>query len=95
MNEDDIIRKRLTVEGDSGQDDRRLTGLLKTFLKWCAADSLSEEENEATFQKMLFTLGQVSILTTYMFVYKTSIITKESLIKPNLRLHLKPHPIND
>ena len=63
MNEDDIIRKRLTVEGDSGQDDRRLTGLLKTFLKWCAADSLSEEENEATFQKMLFTLGQVCILS--------------------------------
>lgn len=70
MNEDDIIRKRLTVEGDSGQDDRRLTGLLKTFLKWCAADSLSEEENEATFQKMLFTLGQVCILSIYVFVYK-------------------------
>lgn len=59
MNEDEIIRKRLMVEGDSGQDDRRITGLFKTFLKWCAVDSLTEEETEGTFQKMLFTLGQV------------------------------------
>ena len=60
MNEEAVIRKRLAVEGDSGQDDRRLTGLLKTFLKWCAAENLSQEENEATFQKMLFTLEQVN-----------------------------------
>lgn len=62
MNEEEIIRKRLTVEGDSGQDDRRITGLLKTFLKWCDMNSLTEEENETTYQKMLFTLGQVKSL---------------------------------
>jgi THO complex subunit 7 len=59
MNEDEIIRKRLIVEGDSGQDDRRIISLLKTFLKWCFMDSLSQEENEATYQKMVLTLGQV------------------------------------
>ena len=55
--EEKIIRKRLVVEGDSGQDDRKITGLLKTFLRWCSAD-LSQEENDATFQKMLFTLSK-------------------------------------
>ena len=59
MSEDSVIRKRLVIEGDSGQDDKRLGGLLKTFMKWCAADSLSPEENEATYQKIIFTLTQV------------------------------------
>ncbi len=59
MSEDSVIKKRLVIEGDSGQDDKRLGGLLKTFLKWCAADSLSPEENEATYQKIIFTLTQV------------------------------------
>lgn len=59
MSEDAVIRKRLAIEGDSGQDDKRLAGLLKTFLKWCAADNLSPEENEATYQKIMFTLSQV------------------------------------
>lgn len=57
--EDSVIKKRLAIEGDSGQDDKRLAGLLKTFLKWCASDSLSPEENKATYQKIMFTLTQV------------------------------------
>ena len=55
--EEKIIRKRLVVEGDSGQDDRRIIGLLKTYIRWCGAD-LSPEENDATYQKMLFTLSK-------------------------------------
>lgn len=57
--EEDIIRKRLLVEGESGQDDRRIMGLLKSFLRWCNSEQLSSEENEATLQKMLFTLNQI------------------------------------
>lgn len=59
MSEDEIIRKRLIIEGDSGQDDRRITNLMKTFLKWCDTKNITDEDNEATYQKMLFTLGQV------------------------------------
>lgn len=59
MSEEEIIRKRLVIEGDSGQDDRRIASLLKTFLKWCDMKNMSEEDNDTTYQKMLFTLGQV------------------------------------
>ena len=52
------MKKRLTVEGDGGSDDRRIMSLLKTFIKWCNSRDHSEEEREATYQKMLFTLGE-------------------------------------
>ena len=51
------MRKRLAVEGDGGGDDRRVMSLLKTFVRWCNTKGLSDEESEATYQKMLFTLG--------------------------------------
>ena len=55
--EEEVIRKRLLVEGDGGSDDRRIMSLVKTFIRWCGATQLSQEEREATYQKMLFTLG--------------------------------------
>ena len=66
MAEEEIIRKRLCVEGEGGSDDRRVLSLLKTFVRWVSGPnpnpSLSEEERErerdATYQKMLFTLGK-------------------------------------
>ena len=57
MSEEEVMRKRLTVEGDGGNDDKRIMSLMKTFLRWAQSTSLSEEEIEATYQKMLFTLG--------------------------------------
>ena len=56
------MRKRLAVEGDGGGDDRRVMSLLKTFVRWCNSKGLSDEESEATYQKMLFTLGISQIL---------------------------------
>ena len=58
VSEDDVIRKRLAVEGDGGGDDRRVMSLLKMFVRWCDSSQPGGEESEATFQKMLFTLGQ-------------------------------------
>lgn len=58
VSEDDVIKKRLAVEGDGGGDDRRVMSLLKTFVRWSDSSQLGGEESEATFQKMLFTLGQ-------------------------------------
>ena len=65
MADEEIIRKRLCVEGEGGSDDRRVLSLLKTFVRWASGPnpnpSLSEEERErerdATYQKMVFTLG--------------------------------------
>ena len=55
--EEDVIRKRLAVEGEGGGDDKRVMALLRTFIRWCNSGQLSAEESEATYQKMLFTLG--------------------------------------
>lgn len=57
MADDEVIRKRLCVEGEGGSDDRRVLSLLKTFIRWASDPTLSQEEKDATYQKMLFTLG--------------------------------------
>lgn len=41
-NEDDIIKKRLLIEGDSGNEDRLINKLVKNFVKW---SSYSQSEN--------------------------------------------------
>ncbi|CAI8016055.1 THO complex subunit 7 homolog [Geodia barretti] len=56
--DDEVIRKRLCVEGEGGSDDRRVLSLLKTFVRWAVDSALSLEERDATYQKMLFTLSQ-------------------------------------
>ncbi|PFX18514.1 THO complex subunit 7-like [Stylophora pistillata] len=55
--DDEIIRKRLLIDGEGAGDDRRITALLKTFLKWCNSTG-EEEDNDATYQKMLIQLAQ-------------------------------------
>jgi THO complex subunit 7 len=34
LNEDEIIKKRLLIEGDSGNEDRCINKLIKIFIKW-------------------------------------------------------------
>ena len=41
--EDEVIRKRLLIDGEGEGDDRRLNRLLRTFLKFCSAQ---EDETE-------------------------------------------------
>ena len=41
-NLDEIIRKRLLIDGEGAGDDRRITALLKTFLKWCNSTGAEE-----------------------------------------------------
>ena len=40
---DEIIRKRLLIDGEGTGDDRRITALLRTFLKWCNSTSAEED----------------------------------------------------
>ncbi|XP_062514806.1 THO complex subunit 7 homolog [Corticium candelabrum] len=52
-----VIRTRLLVDGDGSGDDRRLTTLLRNFIKWCNSDA-PEEERHAQYQRLLVTLSQ-------------------------------------
>ncbi|XP_031571657.1 THO complex subunit 7 homolog [Actinia tenebrosa] len=57
MADDEVIRKRLLIDGEGVGDDRRITTLLKTFLKWCNND----EEKDPSYQKMFAQLAQCEI----------------------------------
>ncbi|NXY20657.1 THOC7 protein, partial [Atrichornis clamosus] len=53
---DEVIRKRLLIDGDGAGDDRRINLLVKSFIKWC--NSGSQEEGYLQYQRMLSTLSQ-------------------------------------
>ncbi|XP_074646388.1 THO complex subunit 7 homolog [Tubulanus polymorphus] len=57
VGDDEIIRRRLLIEGDGGGDDRRITTLLKSFIKWSTVKD-SEEDSYGTYQKMIAMLAQ-------------------------------------
>ncbi|KAF0035221.1 hypothetical protein F2P81_012979 [Scophthalmus maximus] len=53
--DDEVIRKRLLIDGDGAGDDRRINVLLKSFTKWCNSSGTPEE---GFTQRMLGTLAQ-------------------------------------
>ncbi|KAL5013483.1 hypothetical protein ScPMuIL_007753 [Solemya velum] len=57
VTDDEIIKKRLLIEGDGGNDDKRLNSLLKTFIRWCQTSD-SDEESDATLQRILSMTSQ-------------------------------------
>ncbi|KAJ7405544.1 THO complex subunit 7 like protein [Willisornis vidua] len=56
LSTDEVIRKRLLIDGDGAGDDRRINLLVKSFIKWC--NSGSQEEGYSQYQRMLSTLSQ-------------------------------------
>lgn len=40
---DEVIRKRLLIDGDGAGDDRRINVLLKSFTKWCNSPGTPDE----------------------------------------------------
>ena len=56
MAEEEVIRKRLALEGEGGGDDRRVMSLLKTFARWCSGQT-ADEGSEATYPENVVHLG--------------------------------------
>ncbi|KAH0630276.1 hypothetical protein JD844_013126 [Phrynosoma platyrhinos] len=42
VTDDEVIRKRLLIDGDGAGDDRRINLLVKSFIKWCNSGSQEE-----------------------------------------------------
>ncbi len=40
---DEIFRRKLLIEGDGGQDDKRISNLIRNYIRWYNADVGSEE----------------------------------------------------
>uniref|UniRef100_A0A0V0J6X6 THO complex subunit 7 homolog n=1 Tax=Schistocephalus solidus TaxID=70667 RepID=A0A0V0J6X6_SCHSO len=57
VSDDDIIKRRLLIEGESGNDDRRFTLLLKNFLRWVSCDE-SEEDSQFTYNSLMASVSQ-------------------------------------
>ncbi|XP_014772034.1 THO complex subunit 7 homolog isoform X1 [Octopus bimaculoides] len=55
--DDDIIRRRLLIDGDGGNDDKRINSLLRMLVRWCNMPE-NDEESHLTYQRMLATLAQ-------------------------------------
>lgn len=59
--EENIIKKRLLIEGDSGNEDKLINKLTKSFIKWASyvqsegADS--DETTEALYEQMQISLS--------------------------------------
>lgn len=60
--DDEVIRKRLLIDGDGGGDERRFNTLMKLFMKWCNTES--SETDHATLQRMLSLLSQSEFAMT-------------------------------
>ncbi|CAI2723750.1 unnamed protein product [Schistosoma spindalis] len=57
VTDDEIIKRRLLIEGESGNDDRRITLLLKNYLRWVASDDVGEDGYEA-YQALIASVYQ-------------------------------------
>ncbi|XP_059057355.1 THO complex subunit 7 homolog [Achroia grisella] len=62
MADEDVIRRRLLIDGDGTGDDRRLNVLLKTLIKWCSDEK--PEESKSTHDRMLAQLAQCEFAVT-------------------------------
>ncbi|VDO63958.1 unnamed protein product [Schistosoma margrebowiei] len=59
VTDDEIIKRRLLIEGESGNDDRRITLLLKNYLRWVASDDVGED---GKYKKLKATLERLENL---------------------------------
>ncbi|XP_037048696.1 THO complex subunit 7 homolog [Bradysia coprophila] len=57
MSDEEVIKRRLLIDGDGTGDDRRINVLIKTFTKWCNSTDTTEDD-QPTFNRMLGQLAQ-------------------------------------
>ncbi|XP_014096138.1 THO complex protein 7 [Bactrocera oleae] len=58
MSDEEIIKRRLLIDGDGTGDDRRLNMLLKQFLKWTFSKNDSPENNQIIYDRLLAQMAQ-------------------------------------
>jgi len=58
MGDEDIIRRRLMIDGDGTGDARVMTMFMKSFIKWCSADD-TPEDSQNSMDKLFTQLGSV------------------------------------
>ncbi|XP_053669894.1 THO complex subunit 7 homolog [Anopheles nili] len=57
MSDEEVIKRRLQIDGDGTGDDRRINDLLKTFIKWCNSNDASDN-SQPIYDRLLAQLAQ-------------------------------------
>ncbi|ALC43592.1 thoc7 [Drosophila busckii] len=58
MNDEEIIKQRLLIDGDGTGEDRRLNVLLKQFLKWANSKNDTPENNQIMYDRLMVQFSQ-------------------------------------
>ncbi|XP_025987393.2 THO complex subunit 7 homolog [Solenopsis invicta] len=53
MSDEEVIRRRLLIDGDGTGDDRRINMLLKSFIKWINSSDMDNTVHERTLSSQL------------------------------------------
>jgi THO complex subunit 7 len=78
VTEEEIIRRRLLFDGDGTGDDKRITTILKTIIKW-SSTPYDDEERNLHYQKILALLDQAEYsMTKHHFSYLMNIKEREN-----------------
>lgn len=76
INDDEIMKRKLMVDGDGIGDDRKISNLIKQFILWCYNDNESELESELSAERLLNVIDQ-SELAMAKSVQTIKMITHE------------------
>ncbi|XP_043223170.1 THO complex subunit 7 homolog [Amphibalanus amphitrite] len=58
MSDEEVIRRRLMIDGDGTGDDRRLNMFLKNLTKWAMSDDVSGADGSLTHERLMYQLSQ-------------------------------------
>merc|ERR1712168_1019409 len=78
LTDEEIIRRRLLFDGDGTGDDKRITTILKTIIKW-SSTPYDDDERNLHYQKILALLDQAEYcMTKHHFSYLMNIKEREN-----------------
>merc|ERR1712179_244650 len=78
LTDEEIIRRRLLFDGDGTGDDKRLTTILRTIIKW-SSTPYDDDERNLHYQKILALLDQAEYcMTKHHFSYLMNIKEREN-----------------
>lgn len=76
VNDDEIMKRKLLIDGDGVGDDRKICNLIKQFILWCYNDNESELESQLSAERLLNAIDQ-SELAMAKSVQTIKMITHE------------------
>lgn len=61
MSDEEIIKRRLLIDGDGAGEDRKFGMLIKQFILWCYSETETEAENQVAAERLLSALDQSEV----------------------------------